>query len=200
MKRLSRFLIILGAALLVYGGWNIYSAQIGENESLQAAKVAIVEKKHLESASESEAKVTIEGKKRFNPPAGEAVGILAIERLGARLPIIEGTDPDELERGVGHFTGSYYPDESGQIVLSGHRDTVFRRAGELERGDVLELLLPTGQFMYKIIETKIVDADDRSVLTLQNEKEELILTTCYPFRLVGNAPQRYIIYAERLQK
>ncbi len=47
---------------------------------------------------------------------------------------MEGTDADDLEKGVGHYKDSYYPDENGQIVLSGHRDTVFRRTGELEKG------------------------------------------------------------------
>ena len=116
------------------------------------------------------------------------------------MPIVEGTDPDELKEGVGHYKGSYYPNENGQIVLSGHRDTVFRKIGELEIGDTLEIQLPYGEFSYEIAHTKIVDADDTSIITLQNDNEELVLTTCYPFSYIGNAPDRYIIYAKKLEK
>lgn len=50
----------------------------------------------------------------------------------------------------------------------------------------------------KLLKQKIVEADDTSIVTLQNEKEELLLTTCYPSGYIGNAPQRYILYAEKI--
>lgn len=110
---------------------------------------------------------------------------------------MEGTDADDLEKGVGHYKDSYYPEDNGQIVLSGHRDTVFRRTGELGKGDKLEILVSYGTFTYEITGTKIVDKDDTSIITLQHDREELVLTTCYPFSYVGNAPKRYIIYGQR---
>lgn len=130
------------------------------------------------------------------PDIGDAVGILDIPKIKAELAIIEGTDPDDLEKGVGHYKGSFFPGDHGQIVLSGHRDTVFRRLGELKIGDSLNMQMPYGNYTYEITHTKIVKADDTSIITLQNQEEELILTTCYPFRYVGNAPDRYIIYAK----
>jgi sortase A len=63
-------------------------------------------------------------------------------------------------------------------------------------GDSLVIQTLNGSFTYNINRTKIVGADDTSIINLQKEKEELILTTCYPFRYIGNAPKRYIIYAE----
>jgi sortase A len=130
------------------------------------------------------------------PKMGETVGLLAIPKIKAELGIIEGTDPDDLEKGVGHYKGAYYPGDQGQIVLSGHRDTVFRKLGELEIGDSLKMEMPYGSYTYEIIDTKIVKSDDTSIITLQHNKEELILTTCYPFSYIGNAPKRYIIYAK----
>ncbi|EOR24159.1 sortase [Niallia nealsonii AAU1] len=173
-----------------YGVWNIMDTKAQTENSLSEAKAAINNK-------ENEKWVDKESE-RFVPPIGDAVGLLEIEKIDGVLPIVEGTDPDDLEKGVGHYKGSFYPDENGQIVLSGHRDTVFRRAGELEIGDELKIILPYGEFSYQITSTKIVEADDRSIITLDDSKEELILTTCYPFRFVGNAPQRYIIYAKRM--
>ena len=189
MKKLSYLLIVVGLCIVGYAVWEIADTKMQTTNSLNEAK-AIVEAPPSKDVYKEE-----DG--TFKPPMGEAIGILQIPRLKADLPIVEGTDPDDLEKGVGYYKGSYYPEENGQIVLSGHRDTVFRNAGELEIGDSLEMVLPYGSFEYEIIDTKIVEADDLSIITLQNEKEELLLTTCYPFSYVGNAPQRYIIYAKK---
>lgn len=181
-------LIIIGLCITSYSLWEIVQTNFKADKSLDDAKKVLVEQK-LDHP-----------KMRYLPKKGETVGILEIPKIESELAIIEGTDPDELEKGVGHYKGSYYPNENGQIILSGHRDTVFRKIGELELGDELKLKLSYGDFSYKIIETKIVDDEDTSIITLQNEKEELILTTCYPFRYIGNAPQRYIMYAEKIKE
>lgn len=132
----------------------------------------------------------------FSPETGEVIGLLEIPKLEAELPIVEGTDPAELEKGVGHYKGASFPGEDGQIVFSGHRDTVFLRLGELEMGDRFFVRMPYGDFMYEIYDSKIVDEDDRTVITLHKEKEDMLLTTCYPFTLTGAAPERYILFAK----
>jgi sortase A len=189
MKKLSYLLIVVGLCIVGYAVWGIVDTKMQTSKSLDEAKAIVDSPPNKEVYKEEDG--------TFKPPMGEAVGILQIPRLNADLPIVEGTDPDDLEKGVGHYKGSYYPDENGQIVLSGHRDTVFRKAGKLAIGDSLEIVLPYGNFEYEITETKIVKSDDLSIITLQNETEELLLTTCYPFSYVGNAPQRYIIYAKK---
>ncbi|MCM3361993.1 class D sortase [Niallia sp. Sow4_A1] len=188
-KWLSLLLIVGGVLFIGYGVFNIMDTKAQTENSLSEAKTAI---------NKGNEKWVDKDSDRFIPSIGEAVGLLEIDKIDGILPIVEGTDPDDLDKGVGHYKGSFYPNENGQIVLSGHRDTVFRRAGELEIGDELKIVLPYGEFSYQITSTKIVEADDRSIITLDDSKEELILTTCYPFRFVGNAPQRYIIYAERM--
>jgi sortase A len=177
---------------LVWGGKDIISSKQKTNTSLAEAKEIIKESK-TEKASENNKQ---ERKKRsFQVKNGETVGILSIPKIDAELPIVEGTAAEDLSKGVGHYKGSSYPNENGQIVLSYHRDTVFRRTGELKHGDTLKLSLSYGEFEYKITDTKIVDENDTSVITLQHKEEELILTTCYPFSYIGDAPERYIIYA-----
>ncbi|PJY99781.1 MULTISPECIES: sortase SrtA [Bacillus] len=191
-------LAIIAAGLMIagYGGLKLIDTNIKTEQTLKEAKLAADKPREASSAKKSANQA--ENKASFKPETGDASGILEIPKIKAELPIVEGTDPDDLEKGVGHYKESYYPDENGQIVLSGHRDTVFRRTGELEKGDRLRILLSYGDFTYEIIKTKIVDKDDTSIITLQHEKEELILTTCYPFSYVGNAPKRYIIYGKRV--
>lgn len=181
-------LIFIGIVITSYASWEIYQTKSKANETLVHAKDIV------------ETPTVKKEKERFLPIEGETVGILEIPVIDAELAIVEGTDPDELKKGVGHYKDSYYPGEGGQIVLSGHRDTVFTRLEEVKLGDELRIKLGYGKFSYRIINTKIVDAEDTSVITLQNNKEELILTTCYPFGYIGNAPQRYIIYAEKVKE
>ena len=183
-KWLALTVMTAGIVLLGWGIWQIASTHLQTAQSLEDAKKAVADDQGM-------------SKKQFSPGVGKASGILTIPKLKADLPIVEGTDADDLAKGVGHYKGSYDPDQKGQIVLSGHRDTVFRRTGELNIGDQLKITVPYGEFVYEITHTKIVDQHDTSIITLQNEKEELVLTTCYPFHFVGNAPERYIIYAKR---
>jgi sortase A len=132
----------------------------------------------------------------IRPKSGENIGDLIIPKLGAILPIIEGTDPDELEKGVGHFAQSVLPGEKDNSVLSGHRDTVFRNVGKLKVGDQLVTKTSAGIFTYKIVKMWIVDDEDRTVIVSHKGKQILTLTTCYPFNWIGSAPQRYIIQSE----
>jgi len=185
-KILAIGIVVSGVIILGIGLFQIWDMEKQEQVSLAAAKELVQENKPKAN------------KKEFMPVTGEASGLLLIPKINAELAIVEGTDADDLEKGVGHYKGSFYPEENGQIVLSGHRDTVFRKAGDLELGDHLTMKMPYGDYTYEITGTKIVSANDTSIITLQNSEEELILTTCYPFSYVGDAPDRYIIYAKRI--
>lgn len=186
MKYIIYLFILLGLGITGYAAFQIWHSNIQAEKSLKDAK-GIVEKA---SSEKNDAE-------NFNPATGEVIGLLSLPKIESELAIVEGTDPDELAKGVGHYKGSFYPNQGGQIVLSGHRDTVFKRVGELKLGDELVMKMPYGNASYEIVNTKIVDADDMSIVTLQNEEEELILTTCYPFGYIGDAPERYIIYAKK---
>ncbi|MGM0750198.1 MAG: class D sortase [Bacillota bacterium] len=191
--RLFPLILITGGLLIAWfgGGKDIISSYQKTNASLAEAKEITKNAKEKDNPKNQK-----ENKETFQTKTGETVGILTIPKIDAELPIVEGTAAEDLKKGVGHYKGSSYPEDNGQIVLSGHRDTVFRRTGELDIGDVLKINLSYGEFKYKITHTKIVNEEDTSVITLQQKKEELILTTCYPFSYIGDAPKRYIIYAD----
>lgn len=71
--------------------------------------------------------------------------------------------------------------------------------GELEIGDVFVLQLSYGNFTYEIDNTRIVDADDRTVIKSTAPNEILTVTTCYPFSFIGNAPKRYVLTAKPMR-
>ncbi|MBO9604758.1 MAG: class D sortase [Paenibacillaceae bacterium] len=131
------------------------------------------------------------------PTLGEVIGKVVIPKLDLAYAIIEGTDLPQLARGVGHYAESVLPGGTGYTVLAGHRDSVFRRLGEMKEGDEIQVETTEGAYTYRVTGSEIVDQDSRSV-PLDSDKQMLTLITCYPFYYVGNAPKRFILYAEQL--
>lgn len=181
-RKIALLLIIVGLIVISKSGYKIYQMKAHQDHSLVTAH-HLLEKPKID-------------KETFSPFTGDVVGILSIPRIDKELPIVEGTDENDLAKGVGHYSGTAWPLGNDQIVLSGHRDTVFRRMGELKIGDELIVKVPYGDFTYKIESTKVVDAGDRTVIKPTSPEEILTVTTCYPFRYIGNAPNRYIITAK----
>ena len=134
----------------------------------------------------------------IRPKEGENIGNLSIPVLKRAIPIIQGANEDELKKGVGHFAQSVLPGEANNSVLSGHRDTVFRELGKLKIGDELITETSAGTFTYIVKQTRIVHKDDKTVI-VPTDHAVLTVTTCYPFRYIGDAPDRYIITADLLE-
>ncbi|MFB6469039.1 class D sortase [Cytobacillus sp. Hz8] len=132
------------------------------------------------------------------PKIGDEIGQLEIPKLKSTLPIYHGSDEDELEKGVGHYAKSVLPGENDNTVLSGHRDTVFRRLGEIKIGDQLIIQTSAGKFTYKVKKTKIVDKNDRTII-VPKPRATLTVSTCYPFNYIGSAPKRYILIANLIK-
>ncbi|MFF2875187.1 class D sortase [Gottfriedia sp. NPDC057991] len=129
------------------------------------------------------------------PKTGEEMGSLSIPRIKATLPIYEGTNEDELARGIGHYANSVLPGERDNSVLAGHRDTVFRELGAVKIGDPLIVKTSAGTFTYKVNKIRIVDKEDRTVI-VPMIKPTLTVSTCYPFHYIGPAPKRYVLVAK----
>jgi len=128
------------------------------------------------------------------PKVGSVIGSLSIPRLKRVIPIVEGTGTKELKKGVGHYIGSVLPGVSDNSVLAGHRDSVFRNLGDVKLGDLLTVKTSYGSFVYEVHKIRIVTANDRTVI-VPTPEAVLTLSTCYPFRFIGNAPKRYIVQA-----
>jgi sortase A len=131
----------------------------------------------------------------IRPTVGDNIGDLTIPALKQTISIFHGTDEDELQKGIGHFSQSVLPGENNNSVLSGHRDTVFAKLGKLKIGDKLIVKTSAGTFAYKISKIRIVDKDDKTVIA-PTDHAVLTVTTCYPFRFIGAAPDRYILTAD----
>lgn len=125
----------------------------------------------------------------------EILGVFNIPRLNKRTAILFGTEPEQLQKGIGHLEESAAPGKMGNCVLAGHNDTVFHDLGELKKGDKLQIETVSKTYNYIVRDMKIVPPTDGSPLKPSNEGI-LTLITCYPFSYIGPASQRYIVTAE----
>lgn len=188
IKIFSSLLIIGGCLFLILGVTGIWNSHVSVGKSLEKAKTITIVGESLQQMDVDAAMDS------FDPQIGQVIGLVDIPELNKKLPIIEGTGDAQLEKGIGHYVKSSFPGQDNQVVLSGHRDTVFTHLGDLKKGDPIIVKLPYGSVAYSVDHTKIVKADNRKVIHSTN-REELVLTTCYPFRYIGHAPKRYIVYA-----
>lgn len=203
-KRTKRLLLLsISVSFILFGLWfgstNVYTFLKGyllfktgqvdaENDKVKSV---------LKETNEKEQNKEQEQKPLYpeRPEKGENIGELIIPKLEAKLPIYHGTAEEELEKGVGHFAGSVLPGEKDNSVLSGHRDTVFRKLGEVGKGDLLVVKTSAGEFTYKVKKVRIVDKDDRTVI-VPKPRAILTVSTCYPFDFIGASPERYILVAD----
>jgi sortase A len=209
-------LLIAGIILVAVGGIIIFEATsniVGYEqltaEKLQEAEELVAEMRPSEpvasgaaaqipsgseapSGSPAASAVEVPGP-LINQPIGSVLGIIEFESLGKRrVPIIEGAEPKQLAEGAGHHQDMAYPGQSGNCLIFGHRNTVFRGFGKLQKGDLIKLETKYGTFTYKISDMQV--AQPLAPLMFKGYREPMLtLVTCYPFDYVGAAPKRYIV-------
>ncbi|MEX2179616.1 MAG: class D sortase [Gemmatimonadaceae bacterium] len=130
-------------------------------------------------------------------PASVARGVpvarLLIPRLRLDEIVIEGVDDYSLNAGPGHLPGSAYPGERGNAVISAHRDRHFRRLGAIQVGDTVLTESGMRSAGWVVISKRVVRADAPALF--HTADATLTLTTCWPIRYFGTAPDRLIVTA-----
>jgi sortase A len=128
------------------------------------------------------------------PYLAQPLGRLEIPSIELSAMFAEGMDGRTLRRAVGHIPGTALPGSAGNVGLSGHRDTFFRRLGKIHAGDVIWLKTLQGTYKYVAESSGVVDPDE-SVVLRDIGRPTLTLITCYPFYYVGHAPKRFVVHA-----
>ena len=190
MRWLARLLLVIGIAGLGYYGY----------VSAESALYQAYEMRELEAilARVPDAPAAVPPGTPARPPTilekGSPVGRLDIPRLGVSAVVRAGSDARTLRLAVGHSPGTSLPGEGGNVGLAAHRDTFFRRLGEIRADDEVRLVTPDGTFTYRVQSTRVVNPSDVWVLD-PTAAPALTLVTCYPFTYVGSAPRRFIVRA-----
>lgn len=183
------FLLLAGSFIICYAGWNLFS------QTYLLSRIFFVKP----DLSISENKFIINDKPMERPKLGSYIGKIIIPSVSVDYPLLHGDSDRDLRKGAGHYAGSTLPGENGNCIISGHNTTVFKDLGGIKIGDIITIQTYYGTFNYKVYETKITYADDRTVIT-SSDKEMLTVYTCYPFRYIGLTPDRFVVLAEFLYK
>lgn len=126
---------------------------------------------------------------------GDPFGTITIPSVDIEVTAYHGDSETEFRKGVGHYAGSFYPGQDGNILIAGHRNSFFRNFEYLAIGDTVNFDTTYGHFEYTITEFKIIQGSDNSIAK-DTTQEQLTMYTCYPFTYIGNAPERYVVIAE----
>ena len=190
---MSIIVALLITGLLVLGIYLFLGQEIGDIFSL-VNKVSITDTKK----EQGETKLSADKKVLENyPEYGTKYATLEIDKINVNLPVYYGDTLDVLKKGVGHSSGSYFPGEGGSIIYMGHNSKkMFRRFSELQKGDIIKVTTTYGEYNYKIYDMQLIKETEIDKLPIQEEKEILMVYTCYPFNNIGYATQRYVVYAE----
>jgi sortase A len=131
---------------------------------------------------------------RLRARTGQALGRIAVPRLGLKMVLVNGTDARTLKRGPGRDLATFMPGEGELIYIAGHRTTYLAPFSHIERlrtGDRVTIQVPYGTFVYVVRRHRIVAANDVAVLKSRG-REVLILQACHPRFF---ATHRYLVYA-----
>jgi sortase A len=184
-RALGLLLIFIGAIALSWVGLHYLSAEWFDREAREA----------LESLRHAPAGPTTP--KPESMTVGEPIGTLEITRVGLSGVVVEGDSDAVLDRAIGHLPDTPLPWQHGNSALAAHRDTIFRPLKGVRLGDVLRLKTPHGDYDYRVTETLIVKPTEVWVLD-PTPVTTLTLISCWPFNYIGNAPERFIVRAERI--
>ena len=127
---------------------------------------------------------------------GAPVGRIVVPSIGLDEVIVEGVDDETLNAGPGHLPGSVLPGETGNSVISAHRDRHFRPLGRIAVGDTVQVETLRGRTSWIVVSRRVVRAGAPALFDA--EIPTLTLTTCWPVRYLGTAPDRLLVQAVRM--
>jgi sortase A len=135
---------------------------------------------------------------RLSRPMAAPIAVLTrlqIPRIKLDAIVLEGTTRAQLGKGPGHLEETATPGETGNAVITAHRDTFFRHLFELNQGDEIIVRRGADSLRFHVTGKKIVEPDDLSVLR-PTPDAQLTLITCYPTYYIGPAPQRLVVFSK----
>lgn len=94
--------------------------------------------------------------KRYATVTGEGFAKLYVPSFGTDFvfTVIEGTDPDDLYRGPGHYADSQYPGEQGNFAIAGHRvskGSPFNDLDQVRACDSIVIETQDDWFVYRVL-------------------------------------------------
>lgn len=207
-KRITLFSLILISIGLI--GFSLFKIKTGSKEITNAisewenSPYSMTHSKYLEDINTNVEDTQITPKEfipvtyKERPSPSKVFGKIILLKTKEILPLIEGTENADLDKGAGHFTSTVLPGEVGNSSIFGHRDGIFRTLKDVVVGDKFIVETSAGVLYFSVTQTHIVLPTD-SIILKKYTDETVTLVTCYPFYFVGNAPKRYVVIAKLIK-
>lgn len=187
-QRAGAALVAAGLLLVTFAGTRYVEGAVKAQEARDRWEAAQV-RAAVESARRGVYGAAAAG--GFEP--GAPVARLQIPRIALDEIVVEGVGELELNVGPGHLPGSVLPGEPGNSVISAHRDRHFLKLGGLSVGDTVVTEVGPGSVRWIVVARRIVKAGEPALFA--TSEPTLTLTTCWPIRYFGPAPDRLVITA-----
>ena len=129
---------------------------------------------------------------------GSPVARLLVPRVGLDEIVVEGVGDEDLNAGPGHLPGSVLPGQRGNAVISAHRDRHFHVLVGVAIGDTVITETVSGRVLWRVVARRIVRRGAPALFS--SADPELTLTTCWPIRYIGPAPERLLLTAVPLTR
>ncbi|HEY5880946.1 MAG TPA: class E sortase [Nakamurella sp.] len=164
VRGVGELLITLGVVVLLFVVYEVYVTDLFGERKQAAATVAV---DRVWAQAETTATVLAQGADqmvtdprervpRYDPAVGEGFAKLRIPALGADyvFTVVEGTDPDDLYIGPGHYPQTQLPGEPGNFAVAGHRvskGSPFNDLGLLNSCDAVVAETQDDWFVYRVL-------------------------------------------------
>lgn len=207
----NRIFTILGALLIICSAFWIFS--IKQNENKKRADALEAEKQFVQSISNDEKKdapgeaanrtsydVEEDDIERDDIQSDKAIGVLRIDKLNLLAQVFDNTESGSLYDGVGVIESTELPSSKPgtTCAIAGHRGGVneelsFLNIDKLEFGDEIKITTKDEVLVYKVTGSEIIEPDDWSKFTREEDKSKLVLMTCHPY---PTDKERLLVYSE----
>ena len=194
VRAVGKTLIAAGALILLFVAYQLWGTGLAEARSQDKLTEQFERRLATPPPTAPQSRPADPASTPPPAPAGEAIAILKIPKLGVEKAVIEGVSLPDLKKGPGHYPGTPLPGQEGNAAIAGHRTTYgapFFRLDELKVGDSILVTTRQGEFEYEVAESKIVPPTEVSVIA-NTPGHRLTLTTCHPRY---SAKERLIIMA-----
>ena len=130
------------------------------------------------------------------PSYGLNYGTLEIPSVKVEKNIYFGDSSDILSLGIGHSTWSDMPTEGGVVVFSGHnnKDTL-NNIKDVKKQDKIVVDTTYAKCTYIVKSTDILNSSEVDKLVKKDNKETLVIYTCYPFDTYVYTEKRFVVFA-----
>lgn len=207
----NRIFTILGALLIICSAFWIFS--IKQNENKKRADALETEKQFVQSISNDEKQdapgeaanrtsydVEEDDIERDDIQSDKAIGVLRIDKLNLLAQVFDNTESGSLYDGVGVIESTDFPSSKPgtTCAIAGHRGGVneeisFLNIDKLEVGDEIKITTKDEVLLYKVTGSEIIEPDDWSKFTREEDKSKLVLMTCHPY---PTDKERLLVYSE----